>query len=119
VKGHSWALLVALLGVVVLGAAVFLGGEAQGRLLSWWHGWRTSRATLRAEATKAQADGLDAQRGRLLHEATRAAKARAQLQERDQDVREEMAAEEERIRAMSADEVAAEFNRLKERNPSP
>lgn len=112
VRSHTWVVVLGLLGLVAVGLALAAGGTRLALLRSWVERMKAEKLGADAKAAQERAKDLSAQRARLLHEAREAAKARARLEEQDQDLEAEMAAREDEIRAMTAEEVAAEWNRL-------
>lgn len=110
-KYHAWAIGLFILGIVLVAVALFLKDQAWAMLLDWL-GQLRDRQTQRAEELRAKANGLDAQRAKLLHEATQLAQERARREGRELDLARESAAIEEEIQGMDAAEVAEAFNRL-------
>jgi hypothetical protein len=115
-RSYAWAVALFLLGLAVVAVALFLRGEARDLLLGWLDSVRGRHAG-RAEALREKAQGLDAQRARLLHEATQLAQERARQEGRELDLARESRALEEEIQGMTAGEVAAAFNTLEGKEP--
>lgn len=111
-RARTWAMVLLALTLVVVILSIVGRGTSWLRLQAWVAQLKADRANDETQLGEARVQVLDAQRAKLLHRAQEAARARAQVLGQDVVIRQELESEETRIRAMSAEDVAAEMNQL-------
>lgn len=116
---NGWAVALFFLGIIVFLARVVLSGANFLRLKSWFEAMRAQRDAVKADAGLVHSDVLTAQRAKLLNEIVEVEKTRAQLESREAQIKAVTEKEEARIRDLSAEEVAQEFNQLRMTRQTP
>lgn len=113
-RRNAWAVGLGALGLLVLLARFALGRAEAVRLRAWVEKLRAEKHAAKVEARVSESRALDAHRAKILHEATKTAEERARLSGEGQASRETVRALEERVRGLSAEDVAREFRRLED-----
>lgn len=108
-KDHLW-----LVGVVGFGGLVLVWRSLRGQVRQA----QQERDVAKVDAAKDVVASLEEQRRVVLARARDAADARARVAGQDADVAAAIRAEEARVEGMSAEDVAAEFRRLRGDEPT-